>query len=656
MKRRHFLKTAAIATPALATAAQAQPADLGAPHPFGELAAKPSAGEYDTDLVILQATPAGTMAARVAGQQGLRVTILERTAHIGGLPANGLGATDIGTRGATGGLFMEFVTRVKAYYVDKYGPDSEQVKKCSDGYHFEPSVAEKIFEQMLAEVPAVKVLRRRQFEAAPESLGMRPYGKGQVADTIVVTNLETNATEVLRARYFIDASYEGDLIAAAGIPYVVGREAASQYNEPGAGRVYKLWGGQEGPGSTGYADNAVQAYNYRMCLTDDPKDRVPVPKPARYNREEYVLLAKGVNEVWFAAKEYANASEAKRKEWIDTVKKGALPKDLPWIMTQAYGWVVNLIKLPNGKSDSNNQHNAFLSTDLPEENWPWPTSSWAWRDAFAQRLRDYTLGLLYFAQNDASLPAFFRKDMQRWGLAKSEYADNGHFPRQVYVREGRRMQGAHFFIASDAQPAKPGERPKVYRDSITASHYALDSHAVRKYEPGRVHLDGFLSYHTQPYTVPYGVMVPKAVGNVLAPVPVSGSHIGFSTLRMEPCWMALGEAAGMACVQAAILDVPVQAVNLQMLQVDLLSRKAVLFYYKDCGPADEHYPVLALLGLAGHITGWNAEPTKTVDKAEADEWIKLLQLWMKGKTLPTSFQPGTTTRAQLAAEIWKANE
>lgn len=208
--------------------------------------------------------------------------------------------------------------------------------------------------------------------------------------------------------------------------------------------------------------------------------------------------------------------------------------------------ITNIVHVPNMKTDANNQHGVFVSTDLPEENWPWPTSSWEWRDKFAQRLREYTEGLFWFAQNDPELPAHFRKAAKEWGLSKDEYADNGHFPRQVYVREGRRFEGAYFFTANDAIPVTIGSRPPIHQSSITASHYALDSHAVRKREEGRVHLDGFLSYPSAVYTVPYGVMVPKEVGNLLLPVPVSGSHIGFSTLRMEPCWMAMGQAAGIA--------------------------------------------------------------------------------------------------------------
>ena len=247
------------------------------------------------------------------------------------------------------------------------------------------------------------------------------------------------------------------------------------------------------------------------------------------------------------------------------------------------------MKLPNQKTDGNNQHAAFISTDLPEENWPWPTSSWEWRDKFAKRLKDYTLGLFWFAQNDPELPEHFRKAMLEWGLAKDEYQDNEYFPRQVYVREGRRFDGVYFFTAKDALPTASGERPPLHANSVTASHYALDSHAARKREAGRAHLDGFISYPTAVYTVPLGVILPRNVENLLLPVPVSGSHIGFSTLRMEPCWMALGQAAGIAASLAIDCKVPVQDVDMSRLQDLLVDQKATLIYFRDLRPEDPNF-------------------------------------------------------------------
>ena len=178
----------------------------------------------------------------------------------------------------------------------------------------------------------------------------------------------------------------------------------------------------------------------------------------------------------------------------------------------------------------------------------------------------------------------------RWRLAKDEYQDNENFPRQVYVREGRRFEGVYFFTAKDALPVEQGKRPPLHPHSVTASHYALDSHAARKRETGRVHLDGFISYPTAVYTVPLGVILPRNIDNLLLPVPVSGSHIGFSTLRMEPCWMALGQAAGITASLAIDCRVSVRDIDTTMLQDLLIRQKATLVYYRDIKPEDANFP------------------------------------------------------------------
>ncbi|MDR2234322.1 MAG: FAD-dependent oxidoreductase, partial [Tannerella sp.] len=466
------------------------------------------------DIVIVGGTPGGIMTAISAAREGKTSVLLERTEHVGGLPANGLGATDIATRNATTGLFKEFVDRVLAYYVDRYGKDSRQVTDCSDGYHFEPSVAAQIFNDMLAEQKdKINVLTMRQFDAEPRNIDMN----NDVISAIRILNRTTQQIETYTGKVFVDATYEGDLGAAAKAPFRIGRESKDEFNEPGAGVVYKYWGGPEQDRSTFQADNSVQSYNYRLCLTKNPANRVAVPKPDSYNREEYASM---VEDVWTGNNTSVlmqgvtpEMMEANRKH-IAQGNPTQLPGDV-WGIAK----ITNLVALPNGKTDANNQHWAFISTDLPEENWPWPTSNWDWRDRFAQRLQDYITGLVWFAQNDKALPEHFRKACLEWGFAKDEYTDNNNFPRQVYVREGRRFVGEYYFTANDAIPVAPGQRPPLHANSITASHYALDSHAVRKREPGKIHLDGFLSYPSAVYTVPYGVIVPKGVDNLLIPVP-----------------------------------------------------------------------------------------------------------------------------------------
>jgi hypothetical protein len=594
------------------------------------------------DIVIVGGTPGGIMAGIASARQGKSSVILERTGHIGGLPANGLGATDIATRGATTGLFTEFVTRVKEHYVQKYGADSKQVQDCSDGFHFEPSVGELILEQMLAEQKGkVTVLKMRQFDSESQNIVMR----NDRIEQIRILNRESGSTETYTGKFFIDATYEGDLGAAANVPFRLGREGKEEFDEVGAGRVYKYWGGPESEGSTFQQDNAVQSYNYRLCLTNNPANRVEVKKPSEYNREEYISL---VEDVWsgrHTGVQMLSVTEAMLEENRKHIAKGntsKIPGDV-WGIAR----ITNMVKLPNEKTDANNQHMAFISTDLPEENWPWPTSSWSWRDAYAQRLRDYIQGLIWFAQNDKELPEHFRKSAKEWGFAKDEYTDNGNFPRQVYVREGRRFEGLYFFTAKDATAVVPGARPIVHSSSITASHYALDSHAVRKREAGKVHLDGFLSYPTSVYTVPFGVIIPRAVDNLLIPVPVSGSHIGFSTIRMEPCWMALGQAAGIAASMAIDDQVKIKRIDTKKLQKILIAEKATLMYYRDIKPTDENFEMVQTMGLLGYLPGWEARLNDPADKQTIAAWEKL-----SGTKL--NDEPVTISRKELLRNIYTA--
>lgn len=593
------------------------------------------------DLVIIGGNPGGIMAAISAAKLGQTSVILERTEYIGGLPANGLGATDIATRNATTGLFKDFVDRVYQYYVSTYGEKSSQVQLCSNGYHFEPSVATTVFQDMIAEhKDKIAILTMRQFDSDPNNLIV----KDNRIRKIIVTNRVTGDKEIYEGSVFLDATYEGDLGAAAGVPFRVGREGKDEFNEPGAGRVYKYWGGIEGEGSTFQGDNAVQAYNYRLCLTNNPENRVLFQKPKNYDREEYTSI---INDVWTGRntdKAMQSVTQKMMEENKISIQKGnesKLPGD-KWGIAKA----TNIVHLPNMKSDANNQHGVFVSTDLPEENWPWPTSSWEWRDKFAKRLREYTEGLFYFIQNDPELPAQFIQNTRKWGLAKDEYTDNGNFPRQVYVREGRRFEGLYFFTAHDALPVSLGSRPPIHQKSITASHYALDSHAVRKREEGRIHLDGFLSYPTAVYTVPFGVMVPKSVDNLLLPVPVSGSHIGFSTLRMEPCWMAIGQAAGITASISIQDKVKVQNINIQKLQDYLIDQNATLIYYKDVNVSSEDFRMVQYMGLKGYLPDWEACLNDPIDKETFNAWMKL-----SGMNL--DYTSGKVTRKDILYKIYQ---
>lgn len=586
------------------------------------------------DLIIIGGTPAGITTAIAASGEGKNCLILERSEYIGGLPVNGLGATDIGTRGATTGLFEQFVNLNKTYYSEKYGVDSPQVRDCSDGYHFEPSVAAQTFDKMIKQAGPGKidVLTLRQFDSDPKYVMMQETKIVMVR----ILNRITGGEEHYSGKMFVDATYEGDLAAAAGVPFRLGREGFDELGEPCAGKIYRWWKhGPDEEGTTYQGDNAIQAYNYRLCLTNNPDNRKAISRPEKYNREEYISLVDDVldgrnTDIRFQKADAETVKQNRAK--VLSGKRTTSPGDV-WGIAK----LSSMTQLPNGKTDANNQHLALISTDLPEENWAWPTSDWDWRDRFAQRLRDYTLGLLWFAQNDEALPEHFRQACKLWSLAADEYIDNDGFPRQVYVREGRRLEGKYLFTAHDALPVNGG-RPPLHATSITASHYALDSHAVRKREKGRIHLDGFFSYPSAVYTVPYEVMVPKSVDNLLFPVAVSGSHVGFSTLRMEPCWMALGEAAGLASSLAIDNSQKVQSISIDKLQDKLLDNGATLIYLKDVKSSDKDYSLVQKLALQGYFPDWSANLDSLLDIETGKLWSKL-----SGKTIVSDQR--TTRRA-----------
>lgn len=552
------------------------------------------------DVVVVQATPGGIAAALAAARQGSRVVLTESTEHPGGLMSNGLGVTDIQTRAAIGGIFKEYIAAVRAHYVETYGPNSPQVKDSNDGYHFEPHVAQQIFDRLLAAESRITVLKNHAVVRAEKKDGR--------VTAVTVKDTRGGGTRRLEAPVFIDATYEGDLAALAGVKFRLGREARRETAEPYAGVLYMSYQTKEVyPGTTGAGDRLVQAYNYRVCLTDRPDLRVLPEKPAGYRREEFTSLVKDL-------------------------RRGYLKHFAPTAGDPVA--VFNVIRIPNGKSDTNNHHNCLLSTDLPEENTDYPNATPEARERFCRRQRDYILGLLWFCQNDPELPTEFREEARRWGLARDEYQDNDHFPRQIYVREGRRIEGEYVFSALDCTLEPDAERARIHPDAITAAHYQIDSHATRKREDtgkfeGRDCLEGFLGigHLTYPYDVPYGVMVPKGVEGLLVPVACSATHMGFGTLRMEPCWMALGQAAGTAAHLALRrrdrdgAPTPLKRVPLAELQRRLLADRAVLVYFRDVPETHSAARAVQFWAARGFFTSYDARPDAAVTRGQAAVWL-----------------------------------
>lgn len=551
------------------------------------------------DIAIYGATPAGIAAAIAAARLGSSVEIYERHYWIGGMIANGLGATDIKNRGAVGGIFREFVTNIREYYTETYGAGSAQARAANDGYYFEPNVAEKVWKKMLGEHPNIKVVPNAQL--------IRVYKKGSSLVGMTLMDRTGGPEYNINAKVFLDATYEGDLAAMAGVPYRVGREARSEYGEPYAGVLY--WGYRDKQYlddlSTGEGDDRVMAYNYRLCLTNVPENRTTINQPPGYNRFEYMILSRQVR--------------------LGQVK--------------SFKEAVHIVPMPNGKSDTNNHTIPLLSTNLPVENYPYPEADWEWRDAFAKRLRNYIIGLLYFCQNDTSLPESFRNEAREWGFAKDEYIDNDNFPRQIYVRAARRIEGEYTFSAHDVMVIPGKHRTRIHADSIGGGSYEMDSHSTRKYEPGIPYLEGLLGVwqYSYVYQVPFRVMIPKRVENLLVPGAVSATHMGFSTLRMEPCWMAMGQAAGTAASLSIAAGIPVRKANIEKLQRQLLADDAVIMYFDDITWDTPNRQAVQFFGARGVLDGYRSGHDLHLDRGTAALWLDMTRhmgYWNKRREGP----------------------
>ena len=599
-----------------------------------------SGAAKQTDVAVIGGTPAGIGAAIAAAREGLNVVLVEPSQHLGGLMTNGLGATDIRPNESVGGIFRQFVGLVREHYASTYGEASRQFHDCNDGYRFEPSVAERLLETLVGEQERLEVWRG--WRLAWEGGASMPEGGRWLVDTepgadvtridetperrvtavtLAAVDAQGRATgECMRlaARVFVDATYEGDVALGAGAAYRIGREGRDELGESHAGVVYQDFHDRMTyPGSTGAADRRIQAYNYRLCLTDDPANRRDVERPAGYNRTPYVPL-------------------------IDDVRSGRMPG----LKGPRGGTgVLNVVPMPNRKSDTNNHHFCFTSSDWAEANFDYPEAGPERRLEIAAAHRAYTEGLVWFCQNDEELPEDFRDAAREWGLAADEFQDNGGFPRQMYVREGCRILGGYLFSASDALLDTSGGRSPTHWDSVASGGYQIDSHATRQREDlelgelgdgevsdGRqVALEGFIGLReeTVPYQIPYRVMVPEGIDGLLTPVAVSASHLGYGTIRMEPVWMALGEAAGSAAVLALERGVRVRDVPRAALQRDLLARGQVITYFNDIAPArfvgfDEQSPELSAAaqfwGARGLFGQFAARPDDPLSQGEAQRW------------------------------------
>ncbi|MBK8094019.1 MAG: FAD-dependent oxidoreductase [Verrucomicrobiaceae bacterium] len=476
-------------------------------------------------VVIYGGTPAGIMAAIAAARQGHEVSLVEMNAHVGGMVSGGLVATDMGDRPTVGGLADDFFKRIVRYYTEKYGADSKELKAARGGATFEPHVAELIFEQMLAEQPKITIWKKHRYQATHIDADRSKAGNRVTA--LVTDDLVKGTTKTFTGDLFIDASYEGDLMAGAKVPYRIGRESRSEYGE-------MLAGVSMGPlEQRGMGDHRTPPYNYRVSVTSNTANRVLFPKPDHYDPTPFI------------------ATDGKR------IKEGRA-KGFGDFFTTIDKWH------PGYKYDANWGDSAGNSQGYAD-------GDWATRERIAAKIRDGFLSRLYYFQNDPELPQAFRDEARTWGLPKDEFTDNGHWPFQLYVREGRRMVGAYVLRENDLTQ----DRWKA--DGIATGSYGIDCHVVQYLrENGKLVPEHTRHTAVNNYDIPYRCLVPPEVENLLVPVCVSATHIAYCSLRMEPVYMMLGQAAGVAAGIALNEKLPVQKVDTKKLRELLLKDGAVL--------------------------------------------------------------------------------
>ena len=510
------------------------------------------------DVCVYGESASGVMAAIQAARMGKTAVLVSKNSHVGGLATSGLTATDINRHTIIGGLAEEFYRRIYEYYLaDSVWRNQTREefmlstrKRTFSGksdarrmqWVYESGVGERIMKQMLDEA-GVEVLYGARLDLK----------KGVVKSNGTIRRIVFEDGRSVAARMFIDASYEGDLMAQAGVSYIVGRESRWQYNETlagirldgviemspyadkASGRLLpyvdaELWGEE------GEADGRTQTYCYRLTLTDDPANMVPIARPENYDPELYeVVLARKIN----------GNPDVQLKD------------------------VITFTPMPNRKTDTNH-------LDFVGASYGYPEGDYAERERIERAHKDYALGMLWFLGNDPRVPEHLRTEMKRWGLAADEFADTGNFPYQIYVREARRMVGQEVMTEHNVRKELRVEA----RCPVGVGSYMLDCHYVSHVagDDGKVHIEGNIFTSTRPYPIGYYSLVPREeeCGNLLVPVCLSASHVAYASIRMEPTYMVLGQSAAAAAVLAIDAGCTVQQVDYDKLETVLSEAGQIL--------------------------------------------------------------------------------
>jgi hypothetical protein len=480
------------------------------------VAAVSGAAAHDCDVLVYGSTPGGVAAAIQAARSGCRVILACPKGHVGGMAASGLSTTDAVRTNLFGGLVAEFIAAVNTEYRGVLPADSPDWKLTRDGWFYEPIIAERAFLRLME-------AQRDRLEWKPRWWLIGATVEGSMVRRAELED-ESGRRHVVTARTFIDATYEGDLAAAAHVPCRVGREGREEHGEPLAGIHYMNWrtGAQIMTPDTGEPSLAIQAFCYRLITTDDPEQRVPIEKPATYDQHlpDFEPLLGDF------------ASGARR-----TFGPGAA--------------------LSRRKFQMNGSIDSLTSINLPGASWTYPEAGRHHRQRLERLHMDHAVGLVWFMQNDSRVPAKHRDRLRNFGLHRGEFTDHGHLPWQLYVRQGRRIEGRaivtqhHFMI-----DPRTGRTPGV-QQAVAIGEHSFDVHPChdRRYAVEGF-MEGVLWYPkkaagpAQPGQIPWGAMLPVKLDNLIVPVAMSATHVAMSVLRMEPVWMTTGQIAGLAAAEA----------------------------------------------------------------------------------------------------------
>ncbi|HEY1601629.1 MAG TPA: FAD-dependent oxidoreductase [Pirellulales bacterium] len=514
----------------------------------GALYAEPALTE--ADVVVFGATPAGVCAAVAAAREGAKVVLVEPTAHVGGVNTGGLCFSDSNQmwRTALRGLFEEFHLRIERDYQQRGVKLPYAVgEKNQVAWTYEPYVAARVTSAMLGE--------------AGVTVHIKQELKDVNQDGARIKWIETDSGRRFAARTFVDATYEGDLMAAAGVTWTIGREGRNEFHEPFAGKQYPkkpmpfsgfdaagkllplITAADPGPDDAG--DRNVMVYSFRLCVTANEANRVPFPQPAHYDPAKF----EAVRHYFAVAK-----------------------PDLPW----------DLYPLPGDKADANNGIGKQFSMGIVGGGNGWCEADAEGRRQIWEAHKQYTLELIHFFTTDRAVPAAIRQQVAKYGLCKDEFAEYGHWSPQLYVREGRRMRGQYVLTQADVLSTN------IKPDAIALVSFPIDSHDCRRVARGQ---DEVINEGTifpfrfdrneragPPYQVPYRAITPRAAEcvNLLVPVALSATHVAYCSIRVEPAWMTIGQSAGVAAALTAKSNQDVQQLDYAVLRARLLAQGQVL--------------------------------------------------------------------------------